>query len=58
MCANASITLNMFEDVCIYLKKQSAEYGRTLNVSHVGHSIRSLYKLLNSYRDRHAFRTL
>ena len=36
----------------IYLKKQSAEYARILNVSDAVHSIRSLYKLLSSYRDR------
>ena len=42
----------------IYLKKQSAEYARILNVSDAVHSIRSLYKLLSSYRDRDVFRTL
>ena len=33
-------------------KKQSVEYVRILNVSDVVHSIRPLYKLLSSYRDR------
>ena len=47
------ITLNMIEYASIYLKKQSVEYARIiLNVSDAVHSIRSLYKLLNSYRDR------
>ena len=31
----------------IYLKKQSTEYARILNVSDAVHSIRSQYKLLN-----------
>ena len=39
-------------------KKQSAEYARILNVSEAVQSIRSLYKLLKSYRDRDTFRTL
>ena len=34
-------------------EKQSAEYVRILNVSDAVHSIRSLYKLLTSYWDRH-----
>ena len=38
----------------IFLKKQqqSAEYARIMNVPDAVHSIRSLYKLLSSYRDR------
>ena len=39
-------------------KKQSGEYARILSVSDEVHSIRSLYKLLNSYRDRGASKTL
>ena len=50
--------LNMVEYAGIYLKKQSTEYARILNVFDVVHSIRSLYKLLSSYRDRDVFRTL
>ena len=41
--------LNMIEYVGIYLKKQSPEYARILNVSDVVHSIRVLYKLLFNY---------
>ena len=48
----------MIEYAGIYLTKQSAEYARILNVSDAVHSIRSLYKLLSSYRDRGVFRTL
>ena len=33
-------------------KKQSVEYPRIMNVSNAVHSIRSLYKLLSSYRER------
>ena len=36
----------------MYLKRQSSECVRILNVSDIVHSIRSLYKLLNSYRER------
>ena len=54
----ASVTLNMIEYAGIHLKKQSAEYARILNVSDALHSIRSLYKLLTSYRDGDVFRTL
>ena len=36
----------------MYLKKQSTEYARILNVPDAVHSVRSLYKLLSSYRDR------
>ena len=49
--------LNMIEHADIYLKKQGAEYARILDVSDAVHSIRSLYKLLSSYRDRDVFRT-
>ena len=42
----------MIEYASIYLKKQSAEYARILNVFDAVHSIRSLYKLLSSYQDR------
>ena len=52
------ITLNMIEYAGICLKNQSAKYSRILNVSDAVHSVRSLYKLLSSYRDRDVFRTL
>ena len=48
----------MIEYASIYLKKQSAEYARILNLSNVVHSVGLLYKLLSSYRDRDVFRTL
>ena len=48
----ALIMLNMIEHADIFPKKQSSEYARILNVSDAVHSIRSLYKLLSSYRDR------
>ena len=48
----ALITLNIIEYIGIYLKKQSADYARILNVSDAVHSIRSLYKLLSRYRSR------
>ena len=48
----------MIQYAGIYLKKQSAEYVRTLNVSDAVHIIKSLYNLLSSYRDRDVFRTL
>ena len=49
----------MIEYACIYQNKQkSAEYVKILNVSGAVHSIRSLYKLLSSYRDKDLFRTL
>ena len=48
----ALITQNMI------LKKQSAEYARILNKSDAVHSIRSLYKLLSSYQDRHIQNTV
>ena len=41
--------LNMIESASIYLKKQSAEYARILNVFDAIDSIRSLYRLLSSY---------
>ena len=50
--------LNMIEYASIYLKKQSAEYARILNVLDAVHSIRSLYKLLSSYRDRRVQNTV
>ena len=46
------ITLNMIEYASIYLKKQSAEYARILNMSDAVHNKRSLNKLQSSYRDR------
>ena len=58
MSGYALITLNMIEYAVIYLKNQSAKYSRILNVSDAVHSVRSLYKLLSSYRDRDVFRTL
>ena len=58
MCKYALITLRMIEYAGIYLKKQSAEYARILNVSDAVHSIKSLYKLLSSYQNRGLFRTL
>ena len=56
------ITLNMIEYTGIISekktqKKQSAEYTRILNVSDAVHSMRSLYKLRSSYRDKDVFRT-
>ena len=45
----ASVMQNMIQYASIYLKKQSAEYVRILNVSDAVHSIRSLYNLLSSY---------
>ena len=48
----------MIEYASIYLKKQSAEYARILNVLDAVHSIRSLYKLLSSYRDRRVQNTV
>ena len=54
----ALITLNMTEYAGIYLKN-CAEYAKiVLNVPGAGHSIRPLYKLLGSCRDRDVFRTL
>ena len=54
----ALITLDMIKYVGIFLKKESAEYDRILNESDAVDSIRSLYKLLSSYRDRDIFRAL
>ena len=58
MCEYALVMLNMLEYARIYLNKESSEYARILNVSDAVHSIRSLCKLLSSYRDRDVFRTL
>ena len=61
------ITLNMIEYATTYLKNQNAEYAGILTVfdavryiDAVGMclSIRSLYKLLSSYRDRDVFKTM
>ena len=49
---------NMIAYGGIFLKKQSAEYAIILNVSNEVHCIRSLYKLLSSYRDRHIQNTV
>ena len=46
---NAWIWLNM--SAYIWKKKQSAEYTRILNMSDAVHNIRSLYKLLITYRE-------
>ena len=54
----ASIALNKIGYAGIYLKKQSAEYARILNVSDTVHGRRSLYKLLSNYGDRDVIRTL
>ena len=48
----------MSEYTGIYLKKQSAEYVRVVNVSNAVHRVRSLYKLMSSCRDRDEFITL
>ena len=48
----------MIDYAGIYLKKTECEYARILNLSDAVHSIRELYKLLNSYGDRYVFRTL
>ena len=48
----ALIMLNILEYACIYLNKLSFEYVRILNVSDAVHSIRLLYKLPSSYRER------
>ena len=39
-----------------FLNKQNSEYARILNVSDAIYSIRSLQKLLSSYRDKDKFR--
>ena len=41
-----------------YTSESSAEYARTLNVSDVVYSIRSVHKLLSSYQDRHIQNTV
>ena len=52
----ALIRLDMIEYTGIYLKKQSTEYPRIiLNVSDTVRNIRSLFKLLSSYPDKHLF---
>ena len=48
----AWIMLNMLEYACIYPNKQSSECAKILNMCDAVHSLRSLYKLLSSYRDR------
>ena len=48
----ASIMLNMLVYACISLNKLSTENVRTLNMSDAVIGIRSLYKLMSSYRDR------
>ena len=48
----ALIMLNIFEYACIYLNEQSSNNVRILNVSDVVLSIRSMYKLQSSYRER------
>ena len=54
----ALIMPTMPEYTFIYLNKQSSEYARILNVSHGVQRLRSLYKLLSSYRDRDVLRAL
>ena len=56
---NVSICVNIPQKRWIWLnmlactwRKQNAEYARILDVSDAVNSIRSLYKLLSSYRDR------
>ena len=56
-CRVSLIILNMLEYACIYLKKQSSEYARILNVSDFVHGVRTLYKLLSSSRDRRILNT-
>ena len=50
----ASITLSMIECADIS-EKQSNEYAGIRNFSNAVHSIRSLHKLLSSYRDRETY---
>ena len=54
----ALITLIIIEYAGIYLKKQSAEYARVLDVSDAVQRIMPLNKLLSTYCDRDVFRTL
>ena len=49
-----SVTLSMIECAGIS-EKQSNEYAGILNFSNAVHSIRSLPKLLSSYRDRETY---
>ena len=44
--------INMLENFRLYLNKESFEYAGIPNVTDAVHSIRSLNKLLSSYRDR------
>ena len=44
----------MWLNMLAYTWESSAEYARTLNVSDVVYSIRSVHKLLSSYQDRHS----
>ena len=44
--------LNILEYALIYLNQKSSEYARILNESDVVQAVRSLYKLLSSYRER------
>ena len=48
----ALIKVNMFEYAWKYQNKQNSEHARILNVSDAVYSMRSLYKILSSYRDR------
>ena len=54
----ALIMLTMPEYTFIHLNKQSSEYARILNVFHGVQRLRSLYKLLSSYRDRRITSTI
>ena len=51
MCEHVSITLSMAECADIYLKQQSVEYAKILNVSDALYGIKSLKKLLSNYLD-------
>ena len=48
----------MIEYAGTFLKKQSAEHDRILNVPGAIHDIRLLHKLLSSCRDKDVFTTL
>ena len=52
----ALIMLNILKCAYISLNKHNSEYTRILNMF-VVHSIRSLHKFLNSYRDSGTLRT-
>ena len=45
----ALTTLNIIEYARIHLKKQGADYAKSLNESDAVHSLKPLYQLLNSY---------